>query len=420
MTGICGVAVLTQGPMEETVEATGNIVRSLPRGSNQSGIRAYNERLVLSLVRRQGSLSKADIARMTGLSAQTVSVIMRGLENDRLLLRGKPQRGRVGQPSVPMSLNPDGVYSIGLKIGRRSADFVLIDFVGTIRYRLSIDYAMPLPDEIFAFVTHGKAEIDRRLSSNERDRISGLGIAIPFELWNWADEMGPPRGTLDIWRTIDLRTEISALCHCPVYIQNDATSACGAELVFGKGTNLDDFVYFFVGSFAGGGVVLNGSLFAGRSGNAGALGSMPVPGAGGGTQQLIDCASTVILERMLREASVPLAPDWQRSDDWEIFEPILGDWVLHVACGLAHAIVASCSLIDFSTAIIDGGFPPDVRARLIATTRQAMGGLDLQGIAIPEIVEGSVGSIARALGGATMPLFDRYLIDQNALLKEAS
>ena len=75
------------------------------RGSNQAGMRAYNERLVLSLVRRQGGLAKAEIARSTGLSAQTVSVIMRGLEEDGLLARGTPIKGRVGQPSVPMHLS---------------------------------------------------------------------------------------------------------------------------------------------------------------------------------------------------------------------------------------------------------------------------------------------------------------------------
>ena len=79
-------------------------------GSNQSRVRDYNERLVLSLVRRHGSLAKSQIARRSGLSAQTVSVIMRSLEKDGLLLRGKPQRGQVGQPSIPMSLNPNGVF----------------------------------------------------------------------------------------------------------------------------------------------------------------------------------------------------------------------------------------------------------------------------------------------------------------------
>src|SRR5215475_6756558 len=78
-------------------------------GANQIRVRAYNERLVLSLVRRHGALSKAEIARRTGLSAQTVSVIMRALEKDGLLERGEPIRGRVGQPSIPMRLNADAV-----------------------------------------------------------------------------------------------------------------------------------------------------------------------------------------------------------------------------------------------------------------------------------------------------------------------
>src|SRR6188768_380889 len=96
----------------------------LQRGTNQAGMRAHNERLVLSLVRRHGSLAKSEIARMTGLSAQTVSVIMRHLEADHLLQRGEPQRGRVGQPLVPLSLDPEGAFFLGAKIGRRSLDLV--------------------------------------------------------------------------------------------------------------------------------------------------------------------------------------------------------------------------------------------------------------------------------------------------------
>ena len=78
------------------------------RGTNQSGMRDHNERLVLSLVRQHGALAKTDIARITGLSAQTVSVIMRALEQDGLLLRGEPVRGKIGQPSGPRLLDADG------------------------------------------------------------------------------------------------------------------------------------------------------------------------------------------------------------------------------------------------------------------------------------------------------------------------
>ena len=72
--------------------------------------------------------------------------------------------------------------------------------------------------------------------------------------------------------------EIAKIVPYPVFIQNDATSACGAELVFGKGTKYTDFAYFYIGSFVGGGVVLNGNLYPGRTGYAGAMGPIPVPG----------------------------------------------------------------------------------------------------------------------------------------------
>ena len=72
-------------------------------GTNQSEMRAQNERLVLTLLRRKGSLARAEIARLTGLSAQTAARLITSLEKDGLIKRGEPQRGRVGQPSIPMS-----------------------------------------------------------------------------------------------------------------------------------------------------------------------------------------------------------------------------------------------------------------------------------------------------------------------------
>ncbi len=77
------------------------------RGTNQSGVRAYNERLVLSLVRRHGALPKADIARLTGLSAMTTTTIMNRLEVDGLLTKQAKQRGRIGQVAMAyLSLDP--------------------------------------------------------------------------------------------------------------------------------------------------------------------------------------------------------------------------------------------------------------------------------------------------------------------------
>lgn len=387
------------------------------RGSNQAGMRAYNERLVLSLVRRQGGLAKADIARHTGLSAQTVSVIMRSLEEDGLLVRGKPMKGRVGQPSVPMHLAPNGAYALGLKIGRRSADLALMDFAGSIRHQLRDVYPYPLPDGITDFVAGGAERLLAELPDAERERVVGLGIATPFELWNWADKLGAPRDEMDAWRDIDLAAVLAERSGLPVYLRNDATSACGAELIMGRGAEHPDFIYLFVGSFIGGGVVLNGAVYPGRSGNAGALGPMPMPAVDGEARQLLDQASIFVLEHALLARGLDPAILWSKDGDWSGFEDTLQHWIEGTAKSLAYAITASSAVIDFPLAIVDGGFPEDVRKHLTAEVGAAMSKLDLRGLHPPAIMEGTVGANARAIGAALLPFFDRYLMDQDVLFK---
>ncbi|QPC88644.1 ROK family protein [Mesorhizobium sp. NBSH29] len=378
-------------------------------------MRDANERVVLSLVRDHGSLAKTDIARLTGLSAQTVSVIMRELETEGLFVRQEPVRGKIGQPSIPMALNPDGAYFLGLKIGRRSADLVLIDFLGTVRHSEQMSYRYPTPYDTVDFVSKGLKRIRAQLTPEQDRRIAGLGIAIPFELWNWSDTAGAPRPVMDEWRHRDIRFEIQAQCSFPVYLQNDATSACGAELVFGQTRGLRNFIYFYIGAFAGGGIVLNGGLYAGSSGNAGALGSMPVPGPDGRPTQLIDIASIAILEQALIAEGRDASHLWTSPEDWGVLGAALDRWIDAASSALAYGIIAASSVIDFEAAIIDGWMPATVRNRLVAATALAISAIDVEGLGVPEVREGTVGIHARALGAASLPLSERFLIGANTV-----
>lgn len=388
---------------------------SLHRGTNQSGMRDHNERIVLSLVRQHGSLAKSDIARVTGLSAQTVSVIMRELEDDGLLVRQEPIRGRIGQPSIPMALDPDGAFFIGLKIGRRSAELVLIDFLGEVRSMMQHSYRYPAPRETVAFVASGIADVRKTLTAVQDRRIAGLGIAVPFELWSWADAAGAPREIMEEWRHLDIKAEIQSLCDFPVYLQNDATSACGAELVFGKAGALRDFVYFYIGAFAGGGIVLNGRLYSGPTGNAAALGSMPVPGPDNRPTQLIDIASIAALEKALLARGAEASHLWSSPEDWGDLGGDLDAWIDGASRALAYAIVSATAVIDFEAAVIDGWMPPAVRQRLVAAVDSAMATIDAEGLKLPSVREGTVGIHARALGAASLPLSERFLVGPGSL-----
>ena len=384
------------------------------RGSNQSGMRDHNERLVLSLVRQNGPLAKADIARITGLSAQTTSVIMRALEKDGLLKREEPVRGRIGQPSVPMSLASDGAFFLGLKIGRRSTDLTLIDFLGKVRGSLRRTYRYPTPDGIVSFVVDALPRIIQILTPAEQNRLGGLGVAMPFQLWNWVQALGAPQAEMDAWRDRDIQAELALIAGLPVYVQNDATSACGAELVFGTGERPKDFLYFYFGTFIGGGLVLNGQLFLGRTGNAAGVGPMPVPLAGGGKQRLLDVASISKLVDRMEAAGESANHIWEQPDHWRVSERLLSDWIETAAEGLAIAILSAAALIELEAVLIDGWMPPAIRARITERTRMALARLDMAGVTAPQVREGTVGAQARSLGAAAIPLSQRYLIDWNA------
>ena len=180
-----------------------------------------------------------------------------------------------------------------------------------------------------------------------------------------------------------------------------------------------DFIYFFIGTFIGGGVVLNHGLYSGRTGNAGAIGPMPIMNSDGEVTTLIDNASIYTLEMRLRANGFTLSHQWSEPEDWHSIGPLLDEWIEDTARHLAWAIVASSSVIDFQAAVIDGAFPSDIRQKIVDAIRLEIEKLDTRGITEISILEGMVGRGARALGGASLPLFALYLLDQNVLFKGA-
>ncbi|EPX87367.1 transcriptional regulator, MarR family [Rubellimicrobium thermophilum DSM 16684] len=391
-------------------------VRSLSQGATQQGVRDHNARLILSTLQRHGPLPGSDLARIAGLSPQTVSVILRSLEADGLVTRGQPQRGRVGKPAIPVALAPDGVFAFGLKLGRRSADLVLADLTGALRGALRSTYRWPEPQALLGFLRDGMERLTASFDEVLRARIAGIGIAMPYELWKWHEVLGAPPHSLAAWEGLDLAAAIGRFSDLPVFVQNDGTAAARAEHVFGRGREFRDFAYLFVGSFIGGGVVLNHSVYEGAFGNAGAFGSLPARRSDGAEAQLIDTASLHLLESALAAEGFPTARLWAEPQDWTGFPPALDDWIAATGAQLARAAVTACAVVDFEAVLIDGAFPPAIRSRLVAAARAALEGLDRRGLSPIRLEEGRVGANARALGAATAPVFARYLLNTHALL----
>ena len=262
------------------------------------------------------------------------------------------------------------------------------------------------------FVKWGVEQICKELPSQEAAKIAGMGIATPYFLWEWASVIGLKTGEMESWRDFDLRSEVSNCFDFPVFLGNDATSACGAELTLGGMDTSLDFLYIYLGYFIGGGLVLNGSLFTGKSGNAGAIGPYPMLNSNGDYEQVVERASLVALERQIAHSRNNL--EFAITSDFEALpdeKTIIDDWSDKSAMAIAHLIIGACSIIDFPMVVIDGKMPPFLKAKVIENIISAVDSLPTSGIFKPEIIPGTLVEKARSMGAASLPLAKKYMLE---------
>lgn len=409
-----------------TEDSSASVTPIKPRGSNQVGLRQFNERVVLQALRTHGSRPKAELARMTGLTAQTIGLITARLDDEGLLLREAPVRGKIGQPSVPIGLNPDGAFAIGIKIGRRSADWLLVDFCGRVRQRVSLEY--PFPDIAQLLPAIGR-NLNRLLNSlgGLRGRVVGVGVAAPLQLGGWHRMLGLTQAQSQAWNELDLGAEVQKMTDLPVTFAKDTMAACVAELLQGRGRDLSSFLYLFMDTFVGGGLVINSHLHRGRHGNAGAVASLPMglsspsmlsSGDAELPQQLIRHASLWELEQRLREHDLdPSAAydDRALQGPWRVHTD---EWLHSAAPALALCIVSGTAFLDVQAVVLDGAAAPALLQGLVDQTKRALLGYNWEGLSAPPQLEiGTIGSAARALGGALLPLHTCFAPDHDLFLK---
>jgi predicted NBD/HSP70 family sugar kinase len=231
------------------------------------------------------------------------------------------------------------------------------------------------------------------------------------------------------WDEIDLAARLRELRPWPVHLVKDTAAACVAELVAGRGRSLRSYLYFFMDTFVGGGLVLDSHLHAGDRGNAGAVGSMPL---GDGSQlassggrsatappQVLSSAALLALERRYAAAGLPV----EAAVDGRALEPPWSshtrEWLKGAAQAMALAVVNSACLLDLSEVIVDGVFSRDLLSRLIAEIENALDAYSWEGVTRPALLSGTIGSDARAIGGALLPLYAAFAPDPEVFLKNA-
>ncbi len=350
-----------------------------------------------------------------------MSLITKRLLDDGLLRKGDPVRGKVGQPSVPLALDADGAYSIGIKVGRRSMDLLLLDFAGQPRERASLRYAFPDPDSLLPAITQQVKAFRRSLAPARRERLQGIGIAAPLSLGGWHQLLGVDPAVADKWNHVDLSERVGRATGLPVHFVKDTAAACVAELVAGVGRSLRSFLYVFVDTFIGGGLVIDSHLRSGLHGNAGAIGSLalrpPGTGEGGPPEQLLSVASLLNLETLYREAGLDAAAALDERALQAPWAAGTDRWLDQAAPAISVAVHNAACLLDLDGVVIDGSFGRPLLDALLDRVGQALGAYSWEGVAQPQLRAGTIGSDARALGGALLPLYANFAPDRDLFLK---
>lgn len=394
------------------------------KGSNSSTLRRYNERFVLDALRRMKEASKSDLARAAHLTPAAVAVIVDGLEASGFVKQVGKRFGQRGTPSTLYRLTPERIYSVGIKIGRRALEAVLVDFAGEIRARESHEYRYPDPDLVRRAGNTVLDNFNRIVGSLGDATIVGLGIASPYFLGLWSDELGFPEDLGARWEAIDLTTFFALDAKTPVFVENDATAAALAELLQGTGQRFSDFMHVSIDTFIGGGLVQGGKINAGPHGNSAALGPLPVSPSkldsvaahAGRYQSLLHRASIYVLVNHLKSRGIeitrvreldPMPPD----ASGPVYE-----WVDDCANALAEAIIAITAVIDLEAIILDSILPRAIHHELHARVQAQFNQMSAIGIVAPAIVCGQFGPDASPIGAAMLPLSALFAPDSGVLM----
>ena len=395
-------------------------------GTNLQYANSYNNRIVLETIRLYGPLSRVEIARKTQLTAQTVTNITKKLIDGGLVLEdSRCQDGR-GAPSIMLKLNKDAAYSIGIDFDRDHMTTVMLNLKGEICQQANIDLDFPSPDEaITRMCDTANEQIEAQ--GIERDRIWGLGVVLP-------GPMTTSKGSANVnlanpealpgWDDVPVVAKLEKCLGIPVVLENNASAAAMGEHWYGRGKHVRSFFYTYFGAGLGGGLVINGQLYSGHTGNAGELGYFPTPIF---PDQHNTCEHDHLggffnmptLQRKMRNAGYPFTTLDELNHYFHDNNPLLLEWLDTGAHYLTPLILGIEYLVDPEVIFFGGRIPDPMLNALLEKLENALPSHRIdRKTERPRFQIASAGIDAAALGVATLPLYTSFAPLPKLLMKQ--
>jgi predicted NBD/HSP70 family sugar kinase len=242
------------------------------RGTNLDRVGGFNDAVVLDAIRRSEQLSRVELAEATGLSGQAISNIARRLLDAGLVREAGRLRGAgLGKPRTLLELEPTGQYAVGVHLDPSVVTVVLLDLTGEVIARRPVDQYADDPDLLIDGIAKTIEEVILE-SGAPRARVTGVGIAAPGPIdVERGVVVAPPN--LSTWHLVPLRDQLHERTGLPIILDKDVTAAASAEKWAGQGGS---FVFFYLGTGVGAGLVIGDEVVRGASSNVGEIGHVIV------------------------------------------------------------------------------------------------------------------------------------------------
>ncbi len=254
---------------------------------NRSGsletLRRLNRLRVIHALRDEGLISRADIARRTGLSRSTVSSLVSELQADGLVVeRPEPAAAhgdQGGRPPILLSFDSRAGVSVGIDFDHHCVRVAVADLSS----RILAERELALETDHHAHEgLDAAAELVQAVLADaqvERSRVIGAGLALPGPIHRQSGVVSST-AIMPAWVGVGPADEMRRRLELPILVDNDANVAALAEAAFGAGSHASDLIYLMASSGIGAGMLLNGRLYRGADGLAGELGHVLVDPGG--------------------------------------------------------------------------------------------------------------------------------------------
>lgn len=383
------------------------ITHHITLGKNPERSRDHNRRVVLDVVRRNGTLGRMQIARFTHLTAQAIANIVDELVDEKLLMQAGRLRAARGQPPIQFAVNPDGAITLGIEVASDHLAATVLDLSGRLRSSRITPLADTSPDQVIAHLRSELAAANAAFKSP----LLGVGVVMPgpFEIEGMTS-VGPT--TLHGWANVDAASLLTEACGTPVTVENDANAAAVGERLFGVGHSISSFAMIYFGVGVGLGMIQNGAPFRGAFGNAGEIGHVIAVPQGracacGQRGCLERYASVHALRERLGESGI-LDTDLAGLERLHADRaPAMEEWLDEAAVCLSPIIAMIENILDLETVILGGMLPDATIDELIARMNPLPISVASRRTRVrPRVVRGQTGQYTAALGAASLPLFD--------------